>query len=73
MALFTILFQRSHNLLADDIAIAIHGLASVDISWFFGQFLPGFLASCDGLNDERRTTLLMNFDKSSVSMMFTNC
>lgn len=67
MALFTILFQRSHNLLADDIAIAIHGLASVDISWFFGQFLPAFLASCEGLNDEQRTTLLMNFDKSSVS------
>ncbi|XP_066594212.1 exportin-6 [Prorops nasuta] len=65
MALFTVLFQQSHNLLADEIAAAIHSLASVNIGWFFAQFLPSFLVSCDGIDDMQRTTLLTNFDKST--------
>ncbi|XP_043273966.1 exportin-6 [Venturia canescens] len=65
MALFTVLFQRSHNLLADEIAVAIHSLASVNIASFFGNFLPNFLTSCEGLDDGQRVTLLENFDKST--------
>ncbi|XP_034945488.1 exportin-6 isoform X2 [Chelonus insularis] len=64
MALFSVLIRRSHNLLADEIAIAIHSLASVNISWFFSSFLMTFLVSCDGLDDTQRATLLANFDKS---------
>ncbi|XP_063983905.1 exportin-6 isoform X2 [Diachasmimorpha longicaudata] len=65
MALFTVLIHRSHNLLADDIAVAIHNLAGVDINWFFSHFLPTFLAGCEGLDDVQRATLLENFDKST--------
>ncbi|KAK0179050.1 hypothetical protein PV327_007876 [Microctonus hyperodae] len=65
MALFTVLIQRSHNLLADEIAVAIHNLASVNIVWFFSNFLPTFLGSCEGLDDVQRGTLLTNFDKST--------
>lgn len=65
MALFTVLFQQSHNLLADEIAIAIHSLASVNIGWFFGHFLPTFLATCEGVDNMQRATLLENFDKST--------
>ncbi|XP_024220369.1 exportin-6-A isoform X1 [Bombus impatiens] len=65
MALFTVLFQQSHNLLADEIATAIHSLASVNIAWFFGHFLPTFLASCEGVDDMQKATLLGNFDKST--------
>ncbi|XP_020297915.1 exportin-6-B [Pseudomyrmex gracilis] len=65
MALFTVLFQQSHNLLADDIAVAIHSLASVNIGWFFGHFLPTFLTTCEGVDDMQRATLLGNFDKST--------
>lgn len=57
---------RSHNLLADEIAAAIHSLASVNIGWFFGHFLPTFLATCEGVDDMQRATLLGNFDKSTV-------
>lgn len=57
---------RSHNLLADEIAVAIHSLASVNIGWFFGHFLPTFLATCEGVDDMQRATLLGNFDKSTV-------
>lgn len=60
------LIYRSHNLLADEIAAAIHSLASVNIGWFFGHFLPTFLATCDGIDDMQRATLLENFDKSTV-------
>ncbi|EZA61560.1 Exportin-6 [Ooceraea biroi] len=65
MALFTVLFQQSHNLLADEIAAAIHSLASVNIGWFFGHFLPTFLTTCQGVDDMQRATLLENFDKST--------
>ncbi|XP_015438006.1 PREDICTED: exportin-6 [Dufourea novaeangliae] len=65
MALFTVLFQQSHNLLADEIAAAIHSLASVNIGWFFGHFLPTFLGSCECVDDMQKATLLGNFDKST--------
>ncbi|XP_043495290.1 exportin-6-A [Polistes fuscatus] len=65
MALFTVLFQQSHNLLADEIAVAVHSLASVNIGWFFQHFLPTFLTSCEGVDDMQRATLLENFDKST--------
>jgi hypothetical protein len=52
--------------LADEIAAAIHSLASVNIGWFFGHFLPTFLATCQGVDDMQRATLLENFDKSTV-------
>ncbi|XP_076289185.1 exportin ellipsoid body open isoform X2 [Lasioglossum baleicum] len=65
MALFTVLFQQSHNLLADEIAAAIHSLASVNITWFFGHFLPTFLTGCEGVDDMQKATLLGNFDKST--------
>ncbi|KAH0561394.1 hypothetical protein KQX54_016533 [Cotesia glomerata] len=65
MALFTVLIQKSHNLLADEIAIAIHNLASVNITWFFNNFLMTFLANCECLDDTQRSTLLNNFDKST--------
>ncbi|XP_015597326.1 exportin-6-B isoform X2 [Cephus cinctus] len=65
MALFTVLFQRTHNLLADEIATAVHSLAVVDIRWFFGHFLPKFLSNCEGLDNVQRCTLLENFDKAT--------
>ncbi|XP_011308703.1 exportin-6 [Fopius arisanus] len=65
VALFTVLIHRSHNLLADDIAVAIHNLAGVDINWFFSHFLPTFLGGCEGLDDVQRATLMEGFDKST--------
>lgn len=64
---FKYFFFRSHNLLADEIAAAVHSLASVNIGWFFQHFLPTFLSSCEGVDDMQRATLLDNFDKSTVS------
>jgi len=64
--MYLICIYRSHNLLADEIAAAIHSLASVNIGWFFGHFLPTFLATCEGIDDMQRVTLLGNFDKSTV-------
>lgn len=66
MALFTVLQQRSHNLLADEIADAIHNLSFDNFTWFFNYFLPKFLAGSEGLDDVQRNTLLENFDKSTV-------
>lgn len=67
---FAFTFRRSHNLLADEIAAAIHSLASVNIGWFFGHFLPTFLATCEGVDNMQRATLLENFDKSTVCKVF---
>ncbi|XP_046621831.1 exportin-6-A isoform X1 [Neodiprion virginianus] len=64
-ALLTVLFQRSHDLLADEIATAVHSLALVNCDWFFGEFLPKFLTGCEGLDDEQRCTLLENFDRAT--------
>lgn len=64
-------FFRSHNLLADEIATAIHNLASVNITWFFNNFLMTFLANCECLDDTQRSTLLNNFDKSTVSINYS--
>ncbi|XP_012256638.2 exportin-6 [Athalia rosae] len=64
-ALFTVLFQRSHDLLADEIASAVYSLALVDTNWFFSEFLPKFLTGCEGLDDEQRCMLLDNFDRAT--------
>ncbi|XP_012277726.1 exportin-6-A [Orussus abietinus] len=66
MALFTVLFQRSHNLLADEIATAVHSLVTVKpVNWFYGYFLPKFIASCEGLDDVQKNSLLNNFEKAT--------
>lgn len=47
--LLQVLVHKSHDLLQEEIGIAIYNMASVDFDCFFAAFLPEFLTSCDGV------------------------
>ncbi|KAM9457944.1 exportin-6 [Clarias gariepinus] len=59
--LLQVLLHKSHDLLQDDITMALYNMAAVDFSAFFSSFLPEFLNSCQGLDPHQRTTLARNF------------
>ncbi|TSK87535.1 Exportin-6 [Bagarius yarrelli] len=55
------LYHRSHDLLQDDITLALYNMAAVDFPAFYSSFLPEFLNGCQGLDPHQRTTLARNF------------
>nr|XP_018917287.1 PREDICTED: exportin-6-A isoform X2 [Bemisia tabaci] len=58
--LLNILIQKSHSLLIDDIITAIFNLSSVNFDIFFSHFIPVFLESIEGLDDNQRRSLRQN-------------
>ena len=67
--LLQVLVAKSHDLLQEEIAITLYNMAHVDFDTFFTKFLPQFLNSCDGIDDNQKSILAQNFkmDKVSVS------
>ncbi|TRY56086.1 hypothetical protein DNTS_017930 [Danionella cerebrum] len=59
--LLQVLLHKSHDLLQDDITLALYNMAAVDFSAFYSSFLPEFLNGCQGLDPHQRTTLARNF------------
>ncbi|RXN01668.1 Exportin-6, partial [Acipenser ruthenus] len=59
--LLQVLVHKSHDLLQDDIALAVYNMASVDFDGFYSAFLPEFLNSCQGVDSNQRTVLGRNF------------
>ena len=51
------LLHRSHDLLRDDIAAAVHSLAAVDLRGFCEHFVPALLRDTPGLDEQQRVTL----------------
>lgn len=65
--LLQVLVHKSHDLLQEEIGIAVYNMASVDFSSFYAAFLPHFLANCDGVDSNQRTVLGRNFKMDRVS------
>ncbi|XP_063222177.1 exportin-6-B-like isoform X3 [Bacillus rossius redtenbacheri] len=65
------LLDKSHALLGDDIAVAIHNMATVDFAAFHGAFVPHFLQTAGGLDEAQRSILQRNFKRDSDLPSFT--
>jgi len=63
------LLVRSHDLLQEDIVIAIYNMAAVDFSMFYKKFLPEFLKQVTTIDYHQKEVLLESFcDDSNVSV-----
>ncbi|MGH0115379.1 UNVERIFIED_CONTAM: hypothetical protein FKN15_000014, partial [Acipenser sinensis] len=69
--LLQVLVHKSHDLLQDDIALAVYNMASVDFDGFYSAFLPEFLNSCQGVDSNQRTVLGRNFKMDRDLPSFT--
>lgn len=64
--LLQVLVHKSHDLLQEEIGIAIYNMASVDFDSFYSAFLTEFLASCDGVDSNQKHVLGRNFKMDRV-------
>ena len=62
-----VLIQKSHDLLNEEITLAIFHMASVDFNAFFKQFLLDFLNKSKGLDPNQRIQLHSGFKDDVVS------
>jgi len=62
-----VLISKSHNLLKEDIGVAVYHMASTDLPAFYAKFLPTLLAGFQGLDDSQRNCLATSF-KSETDM-----
>ncbi|XP_054991148.1 exportin-6 isoform X3 [Sorex araneus] len=69
--LLQVLLHKSHDLLQEEIAIAVYNMASVDFDGFFAAFLPEFLTSCDGVDANQKSVLGRNFKMDRDLPSFT--
>ncbi|ETE70193.1 Exportin-6 [Ophiophagus hannah] len=69
--LLQVLVHKSHNLLQEEIGIAIYNMASVDFDSFYLAFLPGFLAGCDRVDTNQKNVLGRNFKTDRDLPSFT--
>lgn len=57
---------KSHSILNDEITNVVYNLASVDFETFYHEFIPNFLGSCEGLDDNQRNVLGGNFTRNAA-------
>ncbi|KAE8579138.1 hypothetical protein XENTR_v10023922 [Xenopus tropicalis] len=69
--LLQVLIHKSHDLLQEEIGIAVYNMASVDFSTFFSAFLPEFLTGCQGLDTSQKGVLARNFKMERDLPSFT--
>lgn len=65
------LAARSHDLLRDEVYVALHNMASVDFDLFRTTLLPAFLGSCEGLDPNQRQSLAQGFRRDRDLPSFT--
>lgn len=63
-----VLIHKSHDLLADEIQVALYHMASSDFNLFFTHILPSFVLSADGLQPAQKEALAGNFRREEVSL-----
>ncbi|XP_068613529.1 exportin-6-like [Brachionichthys hirsutus] len=59
--LLQVLLHKSHDLLQEEIAVAIYNMASVDFDAFYSAFMPEFLNGCQGVDASQQAVLARNF------------
>ncbi|KAJ1097279.1 hypothetical protein NDU88_002404 [Pleurodeles waltl] len=69
--LLQVLIHKSHDLLQEEIGIAIYNMASVDFDSFYSAFLSEFLGACDGIDSNQKTVLGRNFKMDRDLPSFT--
>uniref|UniRef100_F6VAC3 Exportin-6 n=1 Tax=Ornithorhynchus anatinus TaxID=9258 RepID=F6VAC3_ORNAN len=69
--LLQVLVHKSHDLLQEEIGIAIYNMASVDFDSFYSAFLPEFLSGCDGVDSNQKNVLGRNFKMDRDLPSFT--
>lgn len=68
--LLQVLLHKSHDLLQEEITVAIYNMASVDFDAFYSAFMPEFLNGCQGVDTSQRTVLARNFKLERVRWTF---
>ncbi|MED6276870.1 Exportin-6 [Characodon lateralis] len=69
--LLQVLLHKSHDLLQEEITLAIYNMASVDFDAFYSVFMPEFLNSCEGVDSSQRDVLARNFKLEQDLPSFT--
>ncbi|XP_065193562.1 exportin-6-like [Sycon ciliatum] len=70
--LLQVLIHKSHDLLAEEIQLAIYHMARTDFTLFFSQLLPQFLISASELQDSQKQILADNFQRDQDQPSFIN-
>jgi len=65
-----VLTNGSHELLREEICLAIYAMASPDFEAFFKQSLPSYLLNCQGIEDQQRLLLKNGFSNDTVLVYF---
>uniref|UniRef100_A0A3B3UCB3 Exportin 6 n=1 Tax=Poecilia latipinna TaxID=48699 RepID=A0A3B3UCB3_9TELE len=66
------LFRTSiHDLLQEEMTLAIYNMASVDFDAFYSVFMPQFLNGCQGVDSNQRAVLARNFKLEQDLPSFT--
>ena len=63
-----VLTHKSHELLKEEIILAIFHMASVDFGAFFKQFVPEFLSKVEDIDSNQRDKLQQSFLDEIVSI-----
>lgn len=66
--LLQVLLHKSHDLLQEEMTVAIYNMASVDFDAFYSAFMPEFLGGCQGVDAGQRAVLARNFKLERVTM-----
>lgn len=66
--LLQVLLHKSHDLLQEEIALAVYNMASVDFDAFYSAFMPEFLNGCQGVDANQRAVLGRNFKLERVRL-----
>ncbi|XP_037544857.1 exportin-6 [Nematolebias whitei] len=69
--LLQVLLHKSHDLLQEEITLAIYNMASVDFDAFYSVFMPEFLNGCHGVDTNQRSVLARNFKLEQDLPSFT--
>ncbi|KAM4635404.1 exportin-6 isoform 2-T3 [Polymixia lowei] len=59
--LLQVLLHKGHDLLQEEITLAVYNMASVDFDAFYSAFMPEFLNGCQGVDANQRAVLARNF------------
>jgi len=63
-----VLTNGSHELLREEISVAVYAMASPDFDVFFQQFLPNYLLNSQGVEDNQRLVLKNGFSSDTVKL-----
>uniref|UniRef100_A0A3B3YX66 Importin N-terminal domain-containing protein n=1 Tax=Poecilia mexicana TaxID=48701 RepID=A0A3B3YX66_9TELE len=66
-----VLLHKSHDLLQEEMTLAIYNMASVDFDAFYSVFMPQFLNGCQGVDSNQRAVLARNFKLEQDLPSFT--